>query len=145
MHLGDNIGFLIGRKYGRTLIRWVKKIFRQTDEDIAAAKDLIQRHGKKSIFWARFVFGFRTVAGPFAGMLGMEWRDFLLYNFLGAVLWVTTISVMAYLISNEIGSIMGYVEKASWGISVGLFMLGYFAWRHYRNNYRRRVRAHKAA
>ncbi|HEX5423979.1 MAG TPA: DedA family protein [Candidatus Acidoferrales bacterium] len=143
--LGDNVGFLIGRKYGRTLIRWVKKVFRQTDEDIAAAKDLIRRHGNTSVFWARFVFGFRTVAGPFAGMLGMEWRDFLLYNFLGAVLWVTTIALLAYFISNEFGSLVGYVEKASWSISIGLFTLGYLAWRHYKKNYRRRIRAHKAA
>ncbi len=143
--IGDNIGFLIGRKYGRTLIRWVKKVFRQTDEDVAAAKDLIRRHGKKSIFWARFIFGFRTIAGPLAGMLEMEWRDFVLYNFLGAVLWVTTISVFGYLISNEFESLLGYAEKASWIISGTLLTLGYLAWRRYRKNYRKRVRGEKAA
>ncbi len=140
--IGDNIGFLVGRRYGSTFIRWVKKIFREKEEDIAAAKDLIQRHGKRSIFWARFVFGFRTVAGPFAGMLGMEWRDFLLYNFLGAILWVTVISLLGYLVSNEFHTLMGYVEKASWGIGGSLFVLAYLAWRQYKKHFKARQHQH---
>lgn len=140
--LGDNIGFWFGRAHGPTLIRWTKNVFRQTDEDVAAAKDLIRRHGKQSIFWARFVFGFRTVAGPFSGMLGMAWKDFLLYNFLGATLWVTVISVFTYLISNEFHTLLSYVEKASWAIGGALFALTYFAWRRYKKRFRARERQH---
>ncbi len=136
--LGDNIGFLLGRKYGTTLIRWVKKVFRQKDEDVAAAKDLIRRHGKRSVFWARFVFGFRTINGPFAGMLGMEWKDFLLYNFLGATLWVSAIATFGYLISNEFQTLVGYTEKASWAFSGTLFLLTYLAWRRYKKHFRER-------
>jgi membrane protein DedA with SNARE-associated domain len=136
--LGDNVGFLLGQKYGSTLIRWAKKIFRQKDEDVAAAKDLIRRHGKRSVFWARFVFGFRTVNGPFAGMLGMKWKDFLLYNFLGAALWVSAISAFGYLISNEFQTLLGYVEKASWAFGGTLFALTYFAWWRYKKHFRKR-------
>jgi membrane protein DedA with SNARE-associated domain len=140
--LGDNIGFWIGQSHGSTLIRWVKKIFRQKDEDIAAAKDLIRRHGKRSVFWARFVFGFRTINGPFAGMLGMEWKDFLVYNFLGATAWVTAIAVLGYLISNEFQSLLGYAEKGSWAISGALFLLAYLAWWRYKKHFRERQRQH---
>lgn len=138
--IGDNIGFLLGRKYGKALTRFVKKVFRQSDEDVAAAKDLILHHGKRSIFWARFVFGFRTVAGPFAGMLGMEWRDFLLYNLLGATAWVTVISIFGYLISNEFTSLMGYAEKASWIVAGVLFTLAYLAWRRYKKHFKQQQR-----
>ena len=136
--IGDNVGFLLGRKYGKALIRFVKKVFRQGDDDVEAAKQLTVHHGKKSIFWARFVFGFRTVAGPFAGMLGMEWRDFVVYNVLGAAAWVTAISVFGYLISNEFSNLIGYVEKASWIVAGTLFTLAYLAWRRYKNRYKHR-------
>jgi len=139
--VGDNIGFLIGRKYGKELIRFVKKMLRQSDEDVAAAKNLIMEHGKKPIFGGRFIFGFRTVAGPFAGMLGMEWPDFLLYDFLGAAAWVTAISVFGYLISNEFSSLIGYGEKAAWIVAGTLFMLAYLASRRYKKHYKQRRRA----
>lgn len=61
--MGDNIGYFLGRGLGRHFIRFMKKVFRLDDEDIGAARDLIQRHGAATIFWARFIFGLRTVAG----------------------------------------------------------------------------------
>lgn len=51
---GDNLGFLLGRKLGSRLTRWMKKIFHLEDEDIGAAKDQIRRHGGATIFWARY-------------------------------------------------------------------------------------------
>jgi len=77
---GDNIGFFVGRRMGRHLIRWIRKIFHLDEDDIGAAKDMIRRHGAATIFWARFIFGLRTVAGPMAGVLGMERKKFVLFN-----------------------------------------------------------------
>jgi membrane protein YqaA with SNARE-associated domain len=42
--LGDNIGYFLGRKLGRHLLRWIKKIFHMDDEDIGAAKDMLKHH-----------------------------------------------------------------------------------------------------
>jgi membrane-associated protein len=78
--MGDNVGYLLGHTFGSRLIRWMKKIFRWDDNDVGAAKDQLRRHGAATIFWARYIFGLRTIAGPLAGMLGMEWKRFLIYN-----------------------------------------------------------------
>ncbi len=143
--IGDNLGFLLGHKLGSTLLRWVKKIFHLDDEDVHAAKDLLRRRGATTIFFARFIFGLRTVAGPLAGMLGMEWRRFLLFNFLGAATWVTAISLIGYGFANEFDTLVGYFEKAGWGMAAGLFTLGYLLWRRHRKKFRQRQQQQPAA
>ncbi len=142
---GDNLGFLLGRHFGKTLIRWMKKIFHLDDVDIAAARDLIQRHGGITIFFARFIFGLRTIAGPLAGVLGMKWKRFFLFNFMGAAAWVTAISFIGFAFGSEFNTLLAYFEKASWAIAGGLFALGYFLWRHYRKNYQQKKEHPQAA
>jgi membrane-associated protein len=142
--LGDNAGFFLGRHFGRHLIRWMKKLFHIDDEDMGAAKDQIRHHGAATIFWARYVFGLRTIAGPLAGMLGMEWKKFLLFNVLGAVTWVTGMAFVGYAFSNEFDTLLGFFEKVSWIMALALFIIGYLLWRRQKKRYRER-HARKAA
>jgi membrane protein DedA with SNARE-associated domain len=126
--LGDNLGFLAGRYFGPRLLRWLERKFNMHD-DIATAKDQIRCHGGATIFWARYVIGLRTVAGPVAGALNMEWKAFLLYNALGAATWVTSVALIAYAFANKIDSLAGYIEKVSWVVSGAIFAIGYIIWR----------------
>ncbi len=134
--LGDNIGFLLGRRFGSTLIRWMKKIFRLDDEDIQAARNLIRKRGPFTVFIARFIFGLRTIAGPLAGMLGMKWKRFTLFNFLGAAAWVSAIAMAGYLFANEFKTLLDYVETVGWAMAAGLFLLGYLLWRHHKHQFK---------
>lgn len=136
--LGDNIGFFLGRRFGKTFIGWAKKLFHLENEDIRAAKDLIRRHGGRTIFFSRFIFGLRTIAGPLAGSLDMEWKKFLKFNVLGAAAWVTTMAMAGYAFANEFQTLLGYIEKASWAMAAGLFIFGYLIWRRQKHNYRDR-------
>lgn len=136
---GDNLGFWVGRKLGPRLLNWLRKNFHM-DEDIDVAKDQIKYHGKATVFWARYIFGLRTVTGPVAGALGMEWGEFLLYNALGAITWVTMIAVAGYLFADEFNSLLGYFEKGSWAISGGVLLIGYIVWRKKKKEYHDRNR-----
>ncbi len=143
--MGDNVGFFLGRKFGRTLIRWMKKIFHLEDEDVDAAKDLLRRRGAMTIFFARFIFGLRTVTGPLAGMLGMEWKRFVVFNFLGAAAWVSSICFIGYAFANEFDTLVGYFEKAGWAMAAGLLTLGYILWRRHKKRYREQQEHKRAA
>ncbi|HLH06670.1 MAG TPA: DedA family protein [Terriglobales bacterium] len=136
--MGDNIGFLLGRHFGKTLIRWARKLLRLDDTDLKAAKTLIRRRGGRTIFFSRFIFGLRTIAGPLAGSLGMEWRDFFLYNLMGGATWVVAISLSGFAFANEFNTLLGYIEKASWGIAGGLLLFGYLMWRRQKKRYKQR-------
>jgi membrane protein DedA with SNARE-associated domain len=132
---GDNCGFWAGRWLGPHLIRFLKKKLKIGD-DVAVAEDLIHRHGGATVFWARYIFGLRTVAGPVAGALGMKWKRFFVFNSLGGCTWVAFITLIGYAFANEFNNFVGYFEKASWAISGGIFIIGYFLWRREKKEYR---------
>ena len=138
--LGDNCGYYLGHRFGNTFIRWAKKFLRLDNDDISAAKKLLARHGGKTIFFSRFIFGLRTIAGPLAGSLGMEWRRFLKFNLMGAATWVAVMVGAGYEFASEFNSLLGYIEKASWAIAGGLFLTGYLVWRREKHRYASRQR-----
>jgi membrane protein DedA with SNARE-associated domain len=94
---GDNLGFALGYYGGRPLLQRYQAFFRIRHSTVARGEELFARYGAVTIFFARFVFGMRIIAGPLAGVLRMPWRKFSLFNFLGAGLWVTVISSVGYL------------------------------------------------
>lgn len=94
---GDNLGFALGYYGGRPLLYRYQALFRIRHTTVARGEELFARYGAVTIFFARFVFGMRIIAGALAGVLRMPWRKFSLFNFLGAGLWVTVISSVGYL------------------------------------------------
>lgn len=136
--VGDNLGFLVGRKLGNWFIRWTKKLTPANDLDLDAARDLIKRRGSISAFFARFVFGFRTIAGPVAGTLQMEWKKFLLANALGAMVWVAVIATIGYEFASQFDTLLGYFGKVGWGVSSGMFAIGYIVWRVEKKKFKER-------
>jgi membrane protein DedA with SNARE-associated domain len=95
--LGDNLGFALGYYGGRRLLSHYQSVFRVPGNKLAQGEELFARYGPATILFARFIFGLRILAGPIAGVLRMPWKRFLIFNFLGATLWVTVISTAGYL------------------------------------------------
>jgi membrane-associated protein len=95
--LGDNLGFALGYYGGRPLLARYQSVFRIQNATIARGEQLFGCYGAVTVFFARFVFGMRIIAGPMAGVLRMPWRKFLIFNFLGAGVWVVVISGAGYL------------------------------------------------
>ena len=99
--LGDNMGFALGLYGGRPLLERYRSFFRVRDSVLARGEELFARYGSFTIFFARFVFGMRVIAGPLAGVLRMRWKAFAVYNFLGAVVWVSCIASAGYLFGHH--------------------------------------------
>jgi membrane protein DedA with SNARE-associated domain len=130
--MGDNLGYLVGRRGGRPLLERYQHTFRVRDRTIRRGERLFERHGHVAIFLARFIFGMRIIAGPLAGVLRMPWRQFVLFNFLGAAVWVTTISLVGYFFGSEwdtLVKVMGRVNLLIAGIVATLLV---FVWHRYR-------------
>ena len=141
--LGDNGGYFLGRHLGPTFLGWAKKLFCLESEDIQAAKDLLRRHGGRTIFFSRFIFGLRTIAGRLAGSLDMDWKVFAKFNVLGAATWITAVASAEFAFANEFETLRGYREKGSWAMAAGLFLASYWIWHRQKRNYKNRQ--HKKA
>jgi membrane-associated protein len=95
--LGDNLGYALGLYGGRPLLDRYRRFFRIPSTALERGERMFARYGAAVVFFARFVFGMRFIAGPLAGVLRMKWRAFAIFNFLGAVVWVTVIASIGYL------------------------------------------------
>ncbi len=97
--LGDGIGFLLGSTLGYKLFSNPKsKIFRR--EYLDRTHEFYERHGGKTIIYAKFVPIIRTFAAFIAGVGKMHYSRFLAFNVVGAVGWVTSMITLGYLLGN---------------------------------------------
>lgn len=131
--LGDNLGFALGYYGGRPLLQRYQSIFRIKDETIRRGEGLFAKYGTVTVFFARFVFGMRIIAGPLAGVLRMPWRKFLLSNFLGAAVWVTVISVSGYLFGRHWDRLEQYLKRFDVVVIVVVLVAALVWWRRRKN------------
>ncbi len=64
-----------------------------------------ERHGGKTIVIAQFAPILRTFAPVVAGVAGMSYRHFASYNLIGAIAWITSMTLAGYLLGNVIPGI----------------------------------------
>lgn len=131
--LGDNLGFALGYYGGRPLLERYQSFFRIHQNTLAQGEHLFARFGAVTVFFARFIFGLRIVAGPLAGVLRMPWRKFLVFNILGAVIWVTTISTAGYLFGRHWERLQRDVSRFDLGVAILVLVALALLWRRRRD------------
>ena len=127
---GDNLGYAVGLRGGRPMLERYRAFWRIRPATLEQGDRLFARYGAVAVFFARFVFGLRIVAGPLAGVLRMPWKKFLLYNFLGASLWVTVIAGAGFLFGRHWARMVEDLKRFDL-IVAGVVLLAalYFWWR----------------
>jgi membrane protein DedA with SNARE-associated domain len=132
--VGGGLGFALGHHGGRPLLDRYRRIVRIPDTALVRGENLFARFGAITVFFARFVFGVRVIAGPLAGVLRMPWRKFLVWNFFGAAAWVTTISTIGYLFGRHWNRMERVIKRFDIAILILVALLALFWW--YRNRLR---------
>lgn len=94
--LGDNIGYLIGRRYGKAVILRYGGRVGITHEKFKKAEAVATKYGPFMVVGARFLPLLRQINGLVAGSAGMHWIAFAAANFFGAAVWVGFWSTVAY-------------------------------------------------
>lgn len=92
---GDQLGFMIGRKLGPAVFNRERSRF-FNPENVARTHVFFEKHGPKAIIIARFLPVFRAFVPAAAGVGKMEYRHFVLYNAVGALLWGVGVTLLGY-------------------------------------------------
>ncbi|WP_067573343.1 DedA family protein [Nocardia acidivorans] len=97
--LGDQSGYWIGRAIGPALFqkedsRFFKKRY------VTETHEFFEKHGPKTIILARFVPIVRTFMPVLAGVSKMDYRKFVTFDIVGAVLWGGGVTVLGYFLGN---------------------------------------------
>lgn len=99
--LGDNVNYFVG-KYFSGLIKSREKTLFFKREYITQTEAFYDKHGGKSVILARFVPIIRTIAPFVAGAGSMKYSKYILFCVIGAVLWVTSLTLAGYFLgANE--------------------------------------------
>ena len=86
--LGDNIGYWLGRRFGRTALERHAHWILGHPERLGAMQRFVARRGAIAVIIARFLPGLRFMAGPLAGALGFPAWRFFVANVTGALIYV---------------------------------------------------------
>jgi len=127
---GDTTGYLLGRRFGRRLLEREKKIFFFSRRRIAQAERYFARYGTWTVFFARFITGARIFGGPLAGVLNMPPGPFLVFDFAGAVVWATCISLLGYFFGSQWERLMQLLRNINLSLLLlALIVLAILYWR----------------
>jgi len=121
--LGDNVGYAIGRFGGRELVERFGKYVLLTGSRLDRAEAFFSRHGGKVVTIARFIEGLRQLNGIIAGIADMHWLRFVLFNALGAALWVGVWTTLGYVAGNHVETVVQYFGYVAIAIGVVIVLL----------------------
>jgi membrane-associated protein len=106
--IGNNVGFLTGRKLGPALFTRKKSVL-FSPKRVQEAHEFFEKQGAQSLILARFIPGVRTFIPIIAGVGKMPYRTFVTYNLVGGMLWGIVVPVLGYTLGRTVPSIDKYL------------------------------------
>jgi membrane-associated protein len=107
---GDAVSYTIGARSGPHIFNRPRSRFFRP-EHVRAAHAFYEKHGGKAIILARFMPLVRTFVPVVAGVAQMRYRDFAMYNVVGGVAWVLSMTLIGYALGNTIPNLDRHIEK----------------------------------
>ncbi|MNN08054.1 Inner membrane protein YqjA [compost metagenome] len=99
--LGNFVGYWCGKVFGKRIMSMEDSWFFKKSY-IFKAQEFYEKRGGGAIVLARFLPIVRTFAPIVAGIVGMEFRKFVLYNVIGAVVWSGSLVTLGYLLGENV-------------------------------------------
>ena len=94
--IGDNVGYLLGRHFGREVLTARGPFHRHRARVIKVGDQFFERHGPKAVFFARWIALIRFAAAWLAGINHMPWRQFFFWNAIGGITWGVTYGLVGF-------------------------------------------------
>lgn len=94
--VGDNIGYLIGRRGGSLLLTMRGPLLVRRLRMLEEGEVFFLRHGRKAVFLGRWIPVARVTVAWLAGTSRMPWREFLRWNALGGAAWAASVGLAGY-------------------------------------------------
>ena len=143
--IGDNIGFMVGRRFGLPLVKRYGAMVGLDDKRLAFGQHMFARHGAKIVFFGRFIAILRIFAALLAGVNHYSWRAFLFYNAAGGIVWASAFGVGGYVFGDAVHRVAGPIGMIGLGFAiVGLFA-GWWVMRNQEERYEREFLAKSEA
>ena len=147
--MADSLWFYVGRRGGHRVLRLFCRLSLARSSCVGRTKGLFERHGLQALLAAKFLPGLGAVMPPLAGALGMNLSRFLLFDFLGSLVYGAFYFTIGFVFRNQLGQALALLNRL--GLSallVGLALVaGYigFKYAQRRRPLRKAIRQPEAA
>ena len=103
--LADLFWYSLGRYRGGRILKLLCRISLEPDSCVRRTENLFVRRGVHALLVAKFVPGLNTAAPSLAGIFRMPLRRFMIFDSLGALFWVVTVTSLGLLFSEQLEEI----------------------------------------
>jgi membrane protein DedA with SNARE-associated domain len=133
--IGDNIGFVIGRRGGRAVLERPGRFEAERRRVLEIGDPFFERHGGKAVFLGRWIAGLRIWASWLAGASNMHWLTFLAWNALGGIAWSTSVALAAYFGGRSVETIFAKIGLYALILAAVVVVVGVaYLWRRRRRH-----------
>jgi membrane protein DedA with SNARE-associated domain/membrane-associated phospholipid phosphatase len=109
---GDTVGYLVGRRWGRRMLHGSLRRFIKAHH-LDQAEAFLARHGGKAVFFGRWTAALRALIPGLAGMSGVHYRTFAIWNVLGGGLWAATFVLVGFVAGEGWRKVEAIAKRAS--------------------------------
>ena len=107
--LGNFVGYYFGKKTGPVLFKRDDSLFFKK-KHVNAAKSFYDRYGGMALILGRFIPIIRTFVPIMAGVVSIDFKKFVLYNIVGCVTWVVSMTLSGYFLGRMFPSLQENLE-----------------------------------
>ena len=109
--IADNVWFQLGRRFTAKAVHLICKVSLEPDSCVRRTENAFIGYGLRTLLFSKFIPGLNVVAPPLAGGSGSHIGRFLLFDSLGALIWVTTYIAVGYAFKDELELVLGYAIR----------------------------------
>lgn len=114
--IADTFWYLAGRRVGMRVLRLLCKVSLSPDSCVRQTESIFARWGAGSMLVAKFIPGFASVATALAGAVRMRYWKFLIFDALGALLWVGAAVALGYFFREAVNDVLDTLAAlGKWG------------------------------
>jgi membrane protein DedA with SNARE-associated domain len=125
--------FQIGRSRGSRVLAFLCRLALEPDSCVRQTEGGFARHGVRFLLVSKFIPGMNALAAPLAGSAGVGWIPFLIYDLLGAAVWISSWATVGYLFSRQLDEVGDVVGRAGFRLMLSIVALacGWIAWKYF--------------
>lgn len=131
--IADSMWFQIGRSRGAKVLAFLCRLALEPDSCVRQTEGGFARYGVKFLLVSKFIPGMNALAAPLAGSAGASWIQFLIYDAVGAAVWISSYGIIGYLFSRQLDDVGRVVGRTSSRLLLVIVALtgGWIAWKYF--------------
>jgi membrane protein DedA with SNARE-associated domain/rhodanese-related sulfurtransferase len=131
--IADCAWFQLGRTRGKKVLGFLCRVALEPDSCVRQTENGFIRYGVRFLLVSKFIPGMNALAAPLAGSAGVGWGQFLLFDTLGAAIFVSSWGTVGYLFSDQLEAIGLVVGRAGFHFFLTIVAItgGWIAWKYF--------------